>query len=113
MGCLKCGRDLEDGQVFCDRCLGTMARFPVKPGTPVLLPRQREEPAPRKGKLRLPPTPEAQLKRCKTWLRWGWALAAVFLTASLVLGIVLFTHLQTHRKLLPGQNYSTMETTAG
>ena len=112
MGCLKCGRDLEDGQVFCDRCLGVMERYPVKPGTPVFLPKHRVDSPPRKSsRLRLPLTPEAQVKRLRNQLRWAWGLAAVFLTVCLVLGIVFLRHQQSHQKLQPGQNYSAIETT--
>ena len=40
MQCMKCGVDVPEGQVFCDKCLELMDRYPVKPGTPVqILPR--------------------------------------------------------------------------
>ncbi len=45
MGCLKCGRDLDEGQVFCRECLKFMENHPVQPGTAVLLPTRREAPA--------------------------------------------------------------------
>lgn len=38
MNCLKCGREIEEGQVFCNDCLVQMAKYPVKPGTAVQLP---------------------------------------------------------------------------
>ena len=31
MNCLKCGREIEEGQVFCNDCLVQMAKYPVKP----------------------------------------------------------------------------------
>ena len=43
MHCMKCGRDLEPGQVFCEECQAEMKKYPVKPGTVVQLPRRREE----------------------------------------------------------------------
>lgn len=38
MQCLKCGREIVEGQVFCDRCLEIMAANPVKPNTVVTIP---------------------------------------------------------------------------
>lgn len=38
LNCLKCGREIEEGQVFCNDCLVQMAKYPVKPGTAVQLP---------------------------------------------------------------------------
>ncbi len=40
--CLKCGRKIQDGQVFCEGCLQVMQTYPVKPGTAVQLPKHRE-----------------------------------------------------------------------
>ena len=40
MDCLRCGTQTPENQVFCDHCLSVMARSPVKPGTPVNLPKR-------------------------------------------------------------------------
>ena len=40
MNCMKCGRELKEGQVFCDECLEGMAHEPVNINTPVLIPTQ-------------------------------------------------------------------------
>ena len=40
MSCLKCGQEVSAGQVFCDSCLADMEQYPVKPGTPVIIPNQ-------------------------------------------------------------------------
>ena len=37
MKCVKCGRDTD--QTFCESCRDDMARYPVKPGTIVQLPK--------------------------------------------------------------------------
>lgn len=38
MHCMKCGREIEEQQVFCPDCLAYMAQNPVRPGTLVRLP---------------------------------------------------------------------------
>ena len=42
MQCMKCGRDVESDEVFCNSCKETMARYPVRPGVVVQLPRRTE-----------------------------------------------------------------------
>ena len=39
MKCLKCGRETD--QTFCQACREEMEKYPVKPGTIVLLPKER------------------------------------------------------------------------
>lgn len=38
MNCMKCGREIPVGQVFCDGCLKVMETYPVKPDTAIHLP---------------------------------------------------------------------------
>ena len=40
MTCMKCGVDIPEGQVFCDRCLSVMDEYPIKPGTHIHLPKR-------------------------------------------------------------------------
>ena len=42
MYCLKCGREVNEDQDFCSDCVTVMEKYPVKPGTAILLPRRRE-----------------------------------------------------------------------
>ena len=63
--CLKCGRSAGEDQVFCEACLKDMERYPVKPGTPVVLPvRPVREAERRPEKRKVPPAVEiARLRR--------------------------------------------------
>ena len=62
MQCMKCGVDVPEGQVFCDKCLEIMDRYPVKPGTPVqILPRTTKDKSSKKREL----SPEEQLNKQK------------------------------------------------
>ena len=38
MNCYRCGRETVNEQVFCEKCLKTMQKYPIKPGTAVQLP---------------------------------------------------------------------------
>ena len=57
MNCMKCGRETRGEDVFCQDCLTEMKKYPVDPGTVVLLPR-RKDPSAKKADKRHPPTPE-------------------------------------------------------
>jgi len=111
MGCMKCGRDLVEGQVFCSRCLETMNRYPVKPGTPVQLPRPRPETAARRSSpRRRSPTPEETVKRLRRKNRHLALIALFLLIAVLVLGWFTYAYFTEERGARPGQNYSSMDT---
>lgn len=118
MNCMKCGRDIQEGQVFCESCLEVMRRYPVKPNTAVQLPNRKDIPhrtdhahsrrsAPKR---RQPPSAEEKLKTAMRFLRrilvlWlitlGLLIASLFPAVKYLLG-------DTFR--LPGQNYSTFST---
>ena len=108
--CMKCGRELPGGQVFCEGCLAEMDKYPVKPGVVVMLPRRRtaqpKVPAPRR---RSAPTPEEQVVKLKKWVRIQrlcLLLLALLLAAAMWLQINYQLKMEEH-KLLPGQNYSS------
>lgn len=112
MNCIKCGTETKEPQVFCDRCLADMERYPVKPNITVSLPARPVEP-PAKRKSRRPRyiKPEEQIRhlRVKTRLltvALAAALIAFSLTALLLLK-VLDVQEDTYG---PGQNYDTIST---
>ena len=43
MKCMKCGTTIPSDQVFCNTCQEDMERYPVKPGTPIMLPNRAEK----------------------------------------------------------------------
>lgn len=112
MQCMKCGRDVENGEVFCKACLEHMAEYPVKPGTVVQLPHRTAEPAPKKQPTRrkmLPP--EEQLSLLK---RLSRMLAAALVLAILLCGglgyFAVNQYLENRDKQAMGQNYSAITT---
>ena len=112
MNCLKCGRKLEEGQVFCTDCLVQMEKYPVKPGTAVILP-SRDEPLPvRKSSPRFHSAPslEEQLRNLKRRVhRLTLALAILLL---LFAGLAFYTGhlLRAQSQPRRGQNYSSITT---
>ena len=109
MECLKCGRETD--QTFCEGCRAVMAKYPVKPGTVVQLPKRRTEDYwKRTAKRHTQITPEMQIDQLKQKNRrlWGTLITFVLLTA-LLCGAVY--HLYKRSKLpAVGQNYSTVTT---
>lgn len=109
VNCLKCGREIEEGQVFCNDCLVQMAKYPVKPGTAVQLPSRgsaaaaKKVHARRRGKTAL----EEQLK---ARVRVLSVLLAVCVVLLIVLSVVTLRYMSANR-LLPGQNYSAVTAT--
>ena len=115
--CMKCGREIDAQQVFCDECLAEMDKYPVKPGVVVMLPRRRSQPvkekAPRRRQNQIPP--EEQVKLLKKRIRiQGIALALVsLLLAAAMYFQISFRLEQNEHKLLPGQNYSSETSQTG
>lgn len=109
MNCMKCGRDVESGQVFCQECRAEMEKYPVKPGTVVQLPRRREESVIKKmTRRRTPPTPEEQVKNLRKMVRGLLGMILVLLVLVAVLLYPAIKDLLAQETFLPGQNYSSI-----
>jgi hypothetical protein len=112
MNCMKCGRDISAEQVFCDSCLQTMEKYPVKPDTAVQLPRRSLQGAPKKQPVRrrqIPPEEQvtALKKRCRR-LTFAVVLLCLLLLAA---GAVIFLQMKPDPASIPiGRNY-TIDTT--
>lgn len=80
MYCMKCGKEIDDQQVFCDDCLAVMAQYPVKPDVAVHLPKRNTnyERSARKKEL----TPEQLQQHQTSLIRW------LFLTVLILAAVV-------------------------
>ena len=107
MFCMKCGRELEAEQVFCNDCLLDMEKYPVKPGTTVQLPRRREVPASKKPVFRRKVLPlEDQVKQLRKLVRILIILLVLVTLIASALTYPAVTHLmEDHYET--GQNYSS------
>ena len=113
MNCMKCGREIALGQVFCKECLADMEQYPIKPGTPVPLfdpdpvPGVKRAPALRKQK-----KPEEQIVDLKKVIvALSVALTVVILGFSIVTAILINRLENAEGVVPPGQNYSSLDTT--
>ena len=109
MQCMKCGRDLDENQVFCDICREDMKEYPVKPGTVVLLPHYAQYSQPKRAPKRII-THEEQVRRLKKRNRTLAYLLALAVTCAISFGMLcLYLYAEYEDKFLPGQNYTVVE----
>lgn len=111
MNCMKCGREIALGQVFCKECLADMDQYPIKPGTPVPLFAKPEAVQPKRvANQRKQKKPEEQIAGLK---RWIFSLAITLLVTimcfSVALSIMSHQLNEARNAKAPGQNYSTMD----
>lgn len=113
MTCMKCGRDTSAEDVFCSDCLLEMGKYPVAPGTVVLLPRRRENTAQKRTAKRRVVSVEEQNAGLRKWIIFLLLLLAACITA-IVLMFEPTMHYILDEHVEIGQNYSSVipETTA-
>ena len=114
MQCMKCGRDLEAGQVFCAECQEVMAKYPVKPGTVVQLPHRSGENSAKKQQPRRRTIPlEDQIALLRQLVKkLVVALLVVILLFAGACYVAITQFLKNHNKQALGQNYSVSQTVA-
>lgn len=100
MNCMKCGRETAGTDVFCEKCLAAIARYPVKPGTPVHLPKRSDAQRTRK---RRPPTPEEIIVQLRVKLRRRKLTILILLLLLLLcmVGIALLLVFPPQQSVLP------------
>ena len=110
MNCMKCGRETVNEQIFCQNCLLEMEKYPVRPGTVVLLPRRKESILLKKNPKRHTMTAEEQIAKLRKVLRvlmilLAACIAAIILMFKPTMHYVLDEHVEI------GQNYSSVVAT--
>ena len=108
MECMKCGRNIEPGNVFCDGCLEGMEKYPVKPGTPINLPRRTANTSKKQNSRRRTLSHEELLAVQRKTIRY-LRVAVICLLVCLAAAITMMLHFaqnqEVHNNI--GQNYST------
>lgn len=112
MNCMKCGREIALGQVFCKECLADMEQYPIKPGTPVPMFNPNAVTAPKRPtNTRKQKKPEEQVIGLKKWvLGLSVALFTLILGFSIVTSILINRLNDAENKVPVGQNYSSLDT---
>lgn len=109
MYCLRCGKDTSGNQVFCDSCLESMEKYPIKPGTAVQLPK-RKAPIPVKKSFRRvrATTAEELVVHMRKAIRVLAVMLAICLLLLSVAGGLLIHYWQTAPEAPKGQNYTVV-----
>ena len=107
MNCMKCGRETISEDVFCFDCLAEMEKYPVQPGTVVLLPRRRDTGSQKKAAKRRVITAEEQLADLRKWVI-GLALALIACIVTIILMFEPTMHYIRDEHFEIGQNYSSV-----
>lgn len=112
MQCLKCGREIVEGQVFCSACLDGMAKNPVKPNTVVTIPERdvrvrRSAPRNQNKAEELTQRLERTILQLRLWV--------CVLTAALMLcvGFLTWQYFAEDDGPAIGQNYTAVTDFAG
>jgi hypothetical protein len=93
MKCLRCGNKAPKEQLFCDDCLADMEKHPVKPGTPIHIPKRNENIVIKRGNFRLAISKwQDQIFRLKYTIFW-LIVVIVLLLAVLTVGICMMLQL--------------------
>lgn len=116
MFCLKCGRETENEQVFCNACLEVMEKYPVKPGTHIHLPKREATVAPKKTSRRRTLKPEEQVLQLKKSLRRSRILMVLLILFIIGAGTMTWWYVRKEatepKKEAPiGQNFTVEPTT--
>ncbi len=112
MNCVKCGREIEENQVFCETCLEEMKQYPVKPDTAIHIPSHKQEDELKKANPRkkLLLSPSEQIQKLK---RKILRLRILILLLVMLCGALSYVLARTVEELdfqrLLGQNYHTEE----
>ena len=107
MNCMKCGREVEDGQTFCPECLEQMEQEPVRITASVHIPRQPVQTNKPHRPIVYLEEEVARLSRSNDRLRM-WVILLGVLSVLLALDIYHKEVVMMVSEL--GKNYSIVET---
>lgn len=112
MSCLKCGRNTQANEVFCNSCLQEMEKYPVRPDIEVKLPERKAISSQKKQTKKRSVAPEEQIKVLKKRCRTLFLLLIFFILLATALAFPAVEHLMEDNFKI-GQNYSTVTGTEG
>ena len=105
MNCMKCGKEIPDGQVFCPECLEDMAKYPVAHDAHVQILRRPARSVEKKVK---EISPQEQIRQLQRVIRWLVATAGMLFLIICILALLLLHHTNAEETRTPtGRNYTT------
>lgn len=108
MSCLKCGKDTEEKQVFCDACRSGMEKHPVKPGTAVHLQLRETRLQEKKAHRRKEQDPKQTVRQLRKLIRWLTATVVLMtLVICFLAGLLIHAWEDTPTGSDIGRNYTT------
>ncbi len=110
MGCLKCGKETKENQVFCHGCLAVMEGYPIKAGAVIHLPHREPRTTEKKAQpahKKEPMDQLVQLRRTTHWLMATIAVLSVLL--CLCAGMLLQLLSKNDQPPVIGRNYTTSQ----
>jgi len=111
VACLKCGKETEENQVFCECCREVMRRYPVEPNTVVIIPKRPNLPEERK--LPRKKRQEDREKLLRSAIRWLTVTTGVLTIVICILCGALWTVMSDRSEEDNiGRNYTYIEPTA-
>ena len=112
MGCLKCGRNTQPNEVFCNSCLREMEKYPVRPDIEVKLPERKSSSGQKKQSKTRTVHQEEQIRILKKRCWTLFLLLIFFILLATALAFPAVEHLMEDNFKI-GQNYSTVTGTEG
>ena len=108
MSCLKCGKDTEEKQVFCEECRSGMEKHPVKPGTPMHLQFRETKTQGKKTHRRKEQDPKEAVRQQRKMIRWLTVTVAVMtLVICFLAGLLIHALEEAPTDGNIGRNYTT------
>ena len=93
MKCLRCGNNAPEDQLFCDECLTSMDNHPVKPGTPIHIPKRDERTTTKRANFRLAVSKwQDRIFRLKYTIFW-LIVIIILLVVIMTLGICMMLNI--------------------
>ena len=113
MNCMKCGREIGEGQAFCEECLKIMDQYPVSPGTYVRIPPRKDYEDERQTRRKKELTPEEYLIQLQNKVRWLSIAVVALLATSVLLGLFVLQNFLAPEEEQPSpmaRNYTVTQT---
>ena len=113
MNCMKCGREIGEGQAFCEECLEIMEQYPVRPGTYVRIPPRKDYEDLRQPRRKKELTPEEHIALLQNKIHWLSIAVVALLATSILMGLFILRDFLTPTEEQPSpmaRNYMVTQT---